>query len=66
MLRIYEEIGDALWLIRYSYGDWLSQSDDKNDTYKVLYIDDTFAFIESLTSQKCRLIGIEGIAKKEG
>ena len=63
VVEICQKISNLSACSRFAYNEFLGDSKDKFSHFKVLYIDDNFAYIESLKTNRCHLIGIDGIKK---
>lgn len=63
--EICQKINNMYACARYTYEERLFDSEDQHDEFKVLYIDEDYAYIENVDNWKCRLVTPQAICKAE-
>ena len=63
--EICQKINNMYACARYAYEERLFDSEDQHDEFKVLYIDEDYAYIENVDNWKCRLVTPQAICKAE-
>lgn len=63
--EICQKINNMYACARYAYEERLFDSEDQYDEFKVLYIDEDYAYIENVDNWKCRLVTPQAICKAE-
>ena len=65
VMILKEKINNMYACARYAYEERLFDSEDQYDEFKVLYIDEDYAYIENVDNWKCRLVTPQAICKAE-